>query len=85
VSDTLRTDALTFDVVTKRGDAHLGREHYNDGWGEFVESKFARTLELELNVANERIKRLEEAGDALLHDNDDMENINRWLKAKGTL
>jgi len=30
----------------------------------------------------ERIKRLEEAGDALLRDNDDMENINRWRKAK---
>ena len=30
----------------------------------------------------ERIKRLEEAGDALLRDNDDMENINRWHKAK---
>jgi uncharacterized protein Yka (UPF0111/DUF47 family) len=30
----------------------------------------------------ERIKRLEEAGDALLRDNDDMANINQWLKAK---
>ena len=30
----------------------------------------------------ERIKRLEEAGGALLRDNDDMENINRWHKAK---
>ncbi len=30
----------------------------------------------------ERIKRLEEAGDALLRDNDDMANINRWHKAK---
>jgi cysteinyl-tRNA synthetase len=28
------------------------------------------------------IKRLEEAGGALLRDNDDMENINRWRKAK---
>jgi hypothetical protein len=31
---------------------------------------FARTLERELNAANERIKRLEEAGDAML---------NAWL------
>lgn len=30
----------------------------------------------------ERIKRLEEAGDALLRDNDDMANINQWRKAK---
>ena len=30
----------------------------------------------------ERIKRLEEAGDELLRDNDDMVNINRWHKAK---
>jgi len=30
----------------------------------------------------ERIKRLEEAGDVLLRDNDDMANINQWLKAK---
>jgi hypothetical protein len=30
----------------------------------------------------ERIKRLEEAGDELMYDNDDMTNINRWHKAK---
>jgi len=30
----------------------------------------------------DRIKRLEEAGDELLYDNDDMANINRWHKAK---
>lgn len=30
----------------------------------------------------QRIKRLEEAGDELLYDNDDMANINRWHKAK---
>ena len=30
----------------------------------------------------ERIKRLEEAGHELLYDNDNMENINRWHKAK---
>jgi hypothetical protein len=31
---------------------------------------------------NQRIKRLEEAGHELLYDNDNMENINRWHKAK---
>jgi len=41
-------------------------------------------LERELNEANERIKRLEEAGDELMYDNDDMTNINRWHKAKET-
>lgn len=30
----------------------------------------------------ERIRRLEEAGDELLRDNDDMANINRWWRAK---
>jgi hypothetical protein len=30
----------------------------------------------------ERIKRLEEAGDELLRDNDDMANINRWHQTK---
>jgi chromosome segregation ATPase len=34
------------------------------------------------NKANERIKRMEEAGDELLRDNDDMANINQWCKAK---
>ena len=68
MSDTPRTDALTFDVITIRGDAHLGRENYNDGWGEFVESKFARTLEREINASNDRIKRLEEAGDAMVNE-----------------
>ena len=85
MSDTPRTDALTFDVITIRGDAHLGRENYNDGWGEFVESKFARTLERELNAANERINRLEEAGGIALAyaEKGDYETANKaWLLAK---
>jgi len=45
-------------------------------------ASFCRQLERELNAANDRIKRLEEVGDELLRDNDDMANINRWLKAK---
>jgi hypothetical protein len=82
VSDTPRTDALTFDVITIRGDAHLGRENYNDGWGEFVESKFARTLERELHAANERIKRLEEAGDRLMENQYNLYRVREWIKAK---
>lgn len=31
---------------------------------------------------NERIKLLEEAGNELMYDNDNMENINRWHTAK---
>jgi hypothetical protein len=36
----------------------------------------------EIITLKDRIKRLEEAGDALLRDNDDIANINRWHKAK---
>jgi len=36
----------------------------------------------EIQKLNERIKRLEEAGNELMYDNDDMANINRWHKAK---
>jgi len=35
-----------------------------------------------LELANERIKRMEEAGDELLRESDDDANINRWLEAK---
>ena len=92
MSDTPRTDEQTFDVVVKRGDAHLGREHYKDGSGDFVESDFCKKLERELNAANRRIKRLEEAGNALLwyfcpKNTGDIsflqsEAIKQWNKAK---
>ncbi len=36
----------------------------------------------EIIALKDRIKRLEEAGDVLLRDNDDMANINQWRKAK---
>jgi len=36
----------------------------------------------EIQRLEDRIKRLEEAGDELMYDNDDMVNINRWHKAK---
>ena len=39
----------------------------------------------EIQKLNERIKRLEEAGNELMYDNDDMANINRWHKAKEAL
>jgi len=68
VSDTPRTDAEAFLP--------------HDSKYRVCDADFARQLERELNAANERIKRLEEVGDELLRDNDDMANINRWHKAK---
>ena len=47
----------------------------------FAENK-AYMLEKELKQAQDRIKRLEDAGDELMYDNDDIANINRWNKAK---
>jgi hypothetical protein len=49
---------------------------------QFLGSNLQGLLTRELNAANERIKRLEKAGDELMYDNDDMANINRWHKAK---
>ena len=66
---------------TPRTDAHNWNEgHYDDPLHSLLD--FAKQLERELNAANDRIKRLEEAGDDLRRDNDDMANINRWLRAK---
>ena len=39
-------------------------------------------LEGERKHYMEQIRRLEEAGNELMYDNDDMANINRWHKAK---
>ena len=45
------------------------------------ESGFVRQLERELNEANDRIKRLEEAGNMLEHNNGAMAQ-QAWRKAK---
>jgi hypothetical protein len=76
VSDTPRTDA-------KRGFHDLDTA---------VDAEFSEQLECELNAANERIKRLEEAGNALLwyfcpKNTGDIsflqsEAIKQWNKAK---
>ena len=68
MSDTPRTDAEAFLP--------------HDSKYRVCDADFVRQLERELNAANERIKRLEEAGNELMYDNDDMANINRWRKAK---
>lgn len=49
---------------------------------ELLDSNVLGLLKRELNFAQKRIKRLEEAGQELLYDNDDMANIYRWHKAK---
>jgi uncharacterized protein YdcH (DUF465 family) len=71
VSDTPRTDAEEYESqdepITKLGS---------------VDAEFARTLERELNAANERIKRLEEAGDEMEKYCSDYYSSNRWRKAK---
>ena len=49
---------------TPRADAHNWNEgHYDDPLHSLLD--FAKQLERELNAANERIRRLEEAGDQL--------------------
>lgn len=64
MSDTPRTNAQSGWGMNYRGRSS-SEELYVDPRGPFVHSQFARQLERELNAANERIKRLEEAGDAM--------------------
>ena len=71
MSDTPRTDAEEF--------------FPHDSKYKVCDSDFARQLERELNAANERIKRLVQAGDCLLsHRNstDYHEKVREWDKAK---
>jgi len=61
-----------------QGEQKLGDTNYH-----YVKCNVLNSLQhKEIGALKERIHRLEEAGDALLRDNDDMENINRWHKAK---
>jgi predicted nucleic acid-binding Zn-ribbon protein len=72
MSDTRRTDACI---------------EYDDTNIDDVKN-FARQLERELNAANQRIKRLEEAGNQLKdryileNENWDLKTVNDWNKAK---
>jgi hypothetical protein len=48
-----------------------------------VDAEFARQLERELNAANERIKRLEEAGDRMVNEGWNEPHLAaEWRKAK---
>tara|TARA_R110000822_G_scaffold77617_1_gene186305 strand:+ start:242 stop:505 length:264 start_codon:yes stop_codon:yes gene_type:complete len=71
--DTPRTDENTFRAYTSPDNSSRS----------CVSASFARQLERELNAANDRIKRLEEAGDTLSETQtyDLIQNIN-WRKAK---
>jgi len=71
MSDTPRTDAEAFLP--------------HDSKYRVCDADFARQLERELNAANDRIKRLEEAGDALCAAAAFMGwhmEIEKWRKAK---
>ena len=76
MSDTPRTDAAEYESQDEPV-AKLGA----------VDVYFARTLERELNAANDRIKRLEEAGDRLqmlIEEQGWWESVPQemWRKAK---
>ena len=68
---------------TPRTEAEVNRQKC---WSDdliTIDANFACQLERELNAANERIKRLEEAGDAMSKTQtyDLLENVN-WRRAK---
>lgn len=78
MNDTPRTNAMLTAILETHG--HVGFLNCPPTW-----VAFARELERELNAANDRIKRLEEAGDYMCaaaafmgwHD-----KIEAWNKAK---
>lgn len=72
MSDTPRTDAceVRFSTLFAGEDAM------------WVPSKKAKEIERELNAANERIKRLEEAGDAMTFWCADDVSLEQWNNAK---
>ena len=72
ISDTPRTDEQINGKPCTRFEILAGDSLRNAA----VPSEFARTIERELNAANERIKRLEEAGDAIL---------NAWLMPENAM
>jgi len=68
---------------TPRTDAEAFLPH--DSKYRVCDADFVRQLERELNAANDRIKRLEEAGDALKtsgYFGGFGDAVNKWIKAK---
>ena len=66
MSDTPRTDEQINGKSCTRFEVLAGDSRRNAS----VPSEFTRQLERELNAANQRIKRLEEAGNALYENSD---------------
>ena len=54
---------------------------FDDDMTPVCESRFVRPLEMELNSAQQRIKRLEEAGDDMAYCADE-DLTHNWTKAK---
>jgi len=77
VSDTPRTDEQINGKPCTRYEVYLG-DALRDAW---VPSQFARQLERELNAANDKIKRLEEAGDEMFKWSERV-GQEYWTKAK---
>jgi len=77
MSDTPRTDEQINGKPCTRFEILAGDSLRNAA----VPSEFARTIERELNAAQDRIKRLEEAGDEMFKWS---ERVGQefWLKAK---
>jgi len=72
-------------LVAERNTARLQADQKISLREEFRELLGTDDIEQGVIVVRElqdRIKRLEDAGDELLYDNDDMANINKWHKAK---
>ena len=69
--DTPRTDA-----------AEKHAYEFKDEYTPVCESKLVRQLERELNAANDRIKRLEEAGDKAILNSYLPDRLAVWHKAK---
>ena len=81
MSDTPRTDEQINGKPCTRFEILAGDSLRNAA----VPSEFARQLERELNAANKRIKRLEEAGDCLCEAASFLHwyvQIEHWRKAK---
>ena len=82
MSDTPRTDAACniydLQIVAEDIERELNAANAEI---ERLTAKVAQLYE-GAEEQNQRIKRLEEAGNELMYDNDDIANINRWNKAK---
>ena len=70
MSETPRTD---------KAEKHA--YEFKDEYTPVCESKLVRQLERELNAANERIKRLGEAGDEMMSEPCEY-TFEQWIKAK---